>query len=510
MSIRRSLVFRAVFITASLLFWCCAVVAGLELWARVFTPEVPKAPPTVCFSLTRARETYTSVYERHMKPWPAPMPMHPPVEVYGVQDDAQREATANNRGEWVVLFDNQFRVVRTYGAPLADLPQWTSLGAPGRLLAGLGERAQTPQFLDELNNRMKSLFDTGFASNMFMDLQAESAEGSVRVDARFVPVRYDMAVKQGIAAFRRSVWMAGGKKHFAAHARMLEESELVMMEQFSTNNLGFRGPDVAVPKPAGRVRIACVGGSTTVEGYDDRMTYPAMLQDLLREKFPQAADRIEVVNCGVIGLLSREELPMLPEFLALEPDLVVYYNGINDLRFDYTAWLNSDAAWPTPYDRFRRALGKSAFLRRFWHDKFIPSDAVLKQRVRTATMDNLEKLFSGLKGAGIPVAVCSFVGPEPDVLDPDGLAYADTQFVPPWFENLNLREWTRFRGFLNEGFRRLCDEQKLIYLPVAEEQRTGFDHFTDLCHMTPKGIETKAGIVCGHIAPLVAERLGVQ
>jgi hypothetical protein len=468
---------------------------------------VPNAPLTVCFSLAQARETFTSVYERHMKPWPAPMPMRPPVERYAVQDDAQREVTAAERGEWAVLVDSQFRVLRSYGAPPADRVEWKSRAVPGGPVAALAERAAPPAAAEELQGRLKSLFETGFAPNMEMDIPAEGAAGAMRVDVRFVPVRYDMAVRQALVAFRPSVWMPGGKKHFAPNAYLLENGEIVMMEQFSTNRLGYRGAEVAVPKPAGMLRIVCVGGSTTVEGYDDRMTYPAMLQGMLREQFPQAADRIEVVNCGVIGLLSREELEMRDEILALEPDLVIYYNGINDLRLFYKPWVASDDAWPTVADKMRRMLKRSAFMRRFWNAKLVPGDAPFEAMIRENILQNLDELFSAWQARGIPVAVSSFIGPEPEVLSPDDLAYADTQFVPPWFEDMDLRGYTHARGLLNDGFKRLCEEKKFTYLPIAEEQRVGFDQFLDLCHMTPKGIENKAKIMCSHVAPLVAERL---
>ena len=47
------------------------------------------------------------------------------------------------------------------------------------------------------------------------------------------------------------------------------------------NALGFRGAEVAVPKPPTAYRIVCLGGSTTYgDGVEDwHFTYPALLQD---------------------------------------------------------------------------------------------------------------------------------------------------------------------------------------------------------------------------------------
>jgi len=54
--------------------------------------------------------------------------------------------------------------------------------------------------------------------------------------------------------------------------------------QVSTNRFGFRGKDIALPKPDGVYRIVCVGGSTTVGGWTDDTSYPAFLEVALNER----------------------------------------------------------------------------------------------------------------------------------------------------------------------------------------------------------------------------------
>ena len=63
------------------------------------------------------------------------------------------------------------------------------------------------------------------------------------------------------------------------------------------NRHGFRGRDVEVPKPAGVLRMVCIGGSTTFDGLTDDHTYPALLEAKLRAMLD--TDRIEVVNAGI-------------------------------------------------------------------------------------------------------------------------------------------------------------------------------------------------------------------
>ena len=54
------------------------------------------------------------------------------------------------------------------------------------------------------------------------------------------------------------------------------------VNQFSTDNFGFRGDELRVPKPADEVRVFVVGGSTTENiSLDDTQDMSRLLQELL-------------------------------------------------------------------------------------------------------------------------------------------------------------------------------------------------------------------------------------
>jgi lysophospholipase L1-like esterase len=97
------------------------------------------------------------------------------------------------------------------------------------------------------------------------------------------------------------------------------------------NALGFRGAEMSREKPPGRFRIVCMGESTTYcTGIDaDDATYPARLAAHLKLLRP---DRdIEVVNAGVGGYTSIENLLRYHFHVApLSPDLIVFYYTHND------------------------------------------------------------------------------------------------------------------------------------------------------------------------------------
>ncbi len=99
------------------------------------------------------------------------------------------------------------------------------------------------------------------------------------------------------------------------------------------NSLGLRGPEIATPKPFGRTRIALLGGSTTYEDFvkDWRRDFARRLEEELGKRLP---DRdIEVINAGLPGWDSWEDLINLEfRLLDLDLDLIVVYEGTNDVH----------------------------------------------------------------------------------------------------------------------------------------------------------------------------------
>lgn len=101
------------------------------------------------------------------------------------------------------------------------------------------------------------------------------------------------------------------------------------------NNFGFRGPDISFEKPENTIRIFMVGGSTTygAGSTNDNTTIPGYLQTLLNQK--NLKYDIEVINAGISAYFSLPETNLIKnKLLNFEPDLIIVYDGWNDIETD--------------------------------------------------------------------------------------------------------------------------------------------------------------------------------
>jgi lysophospholipase L1-like esterase len=135
---------------------------------------------------------------------------------------------------------------------------------------------------------------------------------------------------------------------------------------FTTNAFGFRGDSLAVPKPPREYRIFVVGGSTAECFYlDDADDMSRVVQN---ELVAASAGRVvRVYNVGLSGTASDDHVAMIAQRLVhLEPDAIVVFAGVNDLRrsivgFDYLHYASYPAVSVPAYRQF---LYKSQIIRR--------------------------------------------------------------------------------------------------------------------------------------------------
>ena len=89
------------------------------------------------------------------------------------------------------------------------------------------------------------------------------------------------------------------------------------------NSLGFRSPEIPVPKPPGAVRLAFLGSSTTYDLYvENASTWPHLVTQAVQAAYPTC--HVDYVNAGVPGFSSPHMLTYYRAYVSkLEPDIVV-------------------------------------------------------------------------------------------------------------------------------------------------------------------------------------------
>ncbi len=235
---------------------------------------------------------------------------------------------------------------------------------------------------------------------------------------------------------------------------------------WSSNALGLRGPAVVMPKPAGVLRIVTLGASTTEGIFNaDDETYPYYLQ--------QVFDRIgrlgktDVVNAGFSGYTLDDLLAIAPDKVtALDPDLVVLYEGHNDVDFtEFAPGLECSMrapvgdCWMTHYPGiFSWAAHRSIVVTqalKVLHRQWPPS-GVMAHRFepngpkRSATLvdEKLRALVDGLRRRGIPVVMSSFA-----TVTRDGLL-VDRRATPGLYDDLVFDKYPMTAGELAQVYDR--------------------------------------------------------
>ena len=102
--------------------------------------------------------------------------------------------------------------------------------------------------------------------------------------------------------------------------------------KYRINSLGFRGREIEKQKPKDKIRVVFLGGSS-IFGWsvmDEGTTIPHLIE--LKD------ERLEVINAGVLGYTSAQELGLfIEDIFELNPDIVISYNLWNDLFFSLQA-----------------------------------------------------------------------------------------------------------------------------------------------------------------------------
>ena len=118
------------------------------------------------------------------------------------------------------------------------------------------------------------------------------------------------------------------------HESEINEELIPFDTELNFNSKGFRGVEFSSEKSSDVYRIFMVGGSTMLSAEtSNNATIPAILQNMFHS---QNLDlEIEVINAGISGGNTISELSLIKsKIVNYDPDLVIMYDGWNDLSRD--------------------------------------------------------------------------------------------------------------------------------------------------------------------------------
>ncbi len=161
---------------------------------------------------------------------------------------------------------------------------------------------------------------------------------------------------------------------------------------FSTNRLGYRTPDVEIPKPSDVYRIVVLGSSNTMgHGVNDDEMFVRLLENWLNESAPGEENRrVEVVNLAVSSDSPSQNIVRLQaDVPSLEPDWI-----LNDVTvLDYSL----EELHLHSIVRNRKAI-PFAYIRSILMNADVsPSDsaAEFNEKLRGTTEDLLDGAYQG-------------------------------------------------------------------------------------------------------------------
>lgn len=265
----------------------------------------------------------------------------------------------------------------------------------------------------------------------------------------------------------------------------------------SINSLGFRGPEIEMPKPSGRIRIAFLGASTTycAEVSSNDMVWPDLVAKILKKDYPD----IDYINGGVPGYdVSASIENLQTRIKSLNPDIIVIYHATNDLSKEvrelaelqeiHVPDISEENDWLSKKSLLWYLAKKNLKLRQY-------ESRVLENQNRVnLTMDrlggtfrtNLAKLIEMSKNVAPVVAIATFsYQVREDQSEEKQLKAANSAlyYMPTMTPELLIRAFEKY----NDIIRQLADKTQILLISGEMDIPGDSKYFNDTVHFKDPG-----------------------
>lgn len=267
----------------------------------------------------------------------------------------------------------------------------------------------------------------------------------------------------------------------------------------NVNSLGFLDRGHFPEKPEEVIRIACLGASTSEDGY------PTMLEQELRKATEK---RIEVINFGNAGWTTAQSLinfALTGQHYA--PDIVIVHHAANEYKVRGYPEMRMDYAHAfrpmTPPDPPR--------------DAFLVGHSRLYSLIRFRALESRGQVYGvdAFGAIGVPNSNPQPLAPEElvpfarnlrtmrDICEARGARLILTT-MPYWREDMSWGE--NFPDHMvetNDLIRRVSSELECPLIDIEQRLRERQDIFVDPVHMSAEGVPLKVSVILDALAPIV-------
>jgi len=269
------------------------------------------------------------------------------------------------------------------------------------------------------------------------------------------------------------------------------------------NSLGYRSPERSLLNPSNHYRILCSGGSTTFDLHapNNDATWPSLLEGHLSTD----ETGLEVWNGGYLGWSSAENIISLSlRDLDLGPDLIILFQGINDLRpLSHTPFdrqyergqgdlqlFTSQPEPPTLYQRSvlvdqlnRMIYGEPKFINRYKPDSYSPPE------IDSIPADAFDTFKRNIKTfVGIAKSIDAEVILVPQILRlRQSQREHDLYYFKEWLPSLESKRVPVEMERLNDTLRVLASENHLLLFDAPNDVLWTDADFADPMHFSAAG-----------------------
>jgi lysophospholipase L1-like esterase len=311
-------------------------------------------------------------------------------------------------------------------------------------------------------------------------------------------VRMRAAMKHGTTATADELYTLDQRTELRVPIANLDTGRI------QVNSMGFRGPELIVPKPLGTIRVAFLGASTTwcAEVSSNHHVWSHLVTEDLRRAW--AGIDIDYVNGGVPGYTIRSSRKNLDLRIApLQPDIIVIYHAANDLSAELRGLAVRQGvlaeakfkslSWPSNYSLLWKLaeINMRVLFAQHAAARDVDRLALDVEKLGDPFRESLTDLVVAAKGEAPLVILATFATQLRQGQDDEQLKAASQSamyYMPFMTPSHLIRAYDRY----NDIIRDVAADADVVLVDDIEAIPGTAEYFTDSVHFTDAGSRAQA------------------